>query len=82
MAEVIKLNNGRCMLLITAEEINEQAKANPNVQSDQARADKLKEEGYDLCPKCGGTGNELLFMYRQCSDCEGSGIDCIITGVM
>ena len=25
------------------------------------------------CSRCGGTGNELLSMYRQCSACGGYG---------
>ncbi len=26
-----------------------------------------------LCDRCSGTGNELFSMYRQCTDCNGTG---------
>ena len=28
----------------------------------------------EQCLKCSGTGNEFLFMYRKCSDCDGTGV--------
>jgi DnaJ-class molecular chaperone len=27
-----------------------------------------------ICEKCTGTGNELLSMFRKCSDCGGDGV--------
>ena len=27
-----------------------------------------------LCRRCGGTGNELYAMYRQCTQCGGVGV--------
>ena len=36
------------------------------------RADNTKR-GRKLCERCGGTGNELMSMWRRCSDCGGSG---------
>jgi DnaJ-class molecular chaperone len=44
----------------------------PRVTFDDARAAKIKED--ERCPKCEGTGNEFLFMYRMCSDCKGTGV--------
>jgi len=31
-------------------------------------------EGWKLCEHCEGTGNELYWMYRSCSECGGSGV--------
>lgn len=31
------------------------------------------EKGRPLCKRCGGTGNEMLSMYKRCSDCGGTG---------
>ena len=42
------------------------------VMSDDARAELIPEA--QRCTHCGGTGNEFLFMYRQCPVCEGTGI--------
>jgi len=37
------------------------------------RAQNIKR-GKDLCSRCGGTGNELMSMWRRCEACGGSGI--------
>ena len=29
--------------------------------------------GQGMCIHCGGTGNEFLFMYHRCPECNGSG---------
>lgn len=42
------------------------------VASDDAKAELIPVE--HRCSRCGGTGNELYFMYRECVACEGSGI--------
>jgi hypothetical protein len=34
---------------------------------------KLATERVSFCGRCGGTGNELLTMYRQCEWCKGTG---------
>lgn len=47
------------------------------VESDDARAKRVMDnlkEGEAVCLHCGGTGNEFLFMYRQCPECVGTGI--------
>jgi DnaJ-class molecular chaperone len=31
------------------------------------------DKGIDLCPRCSGTGNELVSMYRKCHACNGTG---------
>lgn len=38
---------------------------------DKERSEKIPED--ERCQKCSGTGNEFFFMYKQCSDCGGSG---------
>lgn len=46
------------------------------IESDDARAERVKASlapGEALCDECSGTGNEFLFMYRQCSACMGTG---------
>lgn len=32
------------------------------------------DKGNPLCRRCGGTGNELYSMYRQCEHCKGTGV--------
>lgn len=27
----------------------------------------------NICPRCGGTGNELLSWYKKCTECYGTG---------
>lgn len=44
----------------------------PRITMDDRRAAKIPEK--DRCPKCEGTGNEFLFMYRKCAACDGTGI--------
>lgn len=34
---------------------------------------KLKKDE-KLCTKCEGTGNQFLFMYRECDRCKGTGV--------
>jgi len=41
------------------------------VTIDDERAAKIPES--NRCEKCEGTGNEFLYMYRQCSECNGTG---------
>jgi len=40
---------------------------------DYLRMEKNKERGKPLCSKCGGTGNELSGMYKECDKCNGEG---------
>ena len=42
------------------------------VVSDRARAALIPEK--QRCKRCVGSGNEFMFMYRQCQACEGSGV--------
>lgn len=65
------------MKTFTIEDILKHAEDNPNVQRDNKRALELENKGHPLCDHCGGTGNELLFMYRECPKCAGTGIACI-----
>jgi RecJ-like exonuclease len=32
------------------------------------------DKGVKLCGRCGGTGNELMSMYKMCQACKGTGI--------
>lgn len=41
------------------------------MDADDARAAAIPEA--ERCEWCGGTGNELLVMYRRCPKCEGTG---------
>ena len=40
---------------------------------DQRIRETNERAGWELCEHCEGTGNELLYMYRVCSSCGGSG---------
>lgn len=42
------------------------------VVSDNEKADMIPKD--QRCSRCGGTGNELYFMYRKCPACEGDGV--------
>lgn len=41
------------------------------VARDQAGAEMIREE--ERCERCGGTDNELMFMFRRCTECYGTG---------
>lgn len=46
------------------------------VVADDARAARVMaglQDGEAVCIECGGTGNEFLFMYRACQQCQGTG---------
>lgn len=47
------------------------ADVHPGILNDQLRAALIPKD--ERCERCDGTGNELYAMYRQCSDCGGSG---------
>ncbi len=38
---------------------------------DEYQRRRIPEE--ERCIKCEGTGNQMLSMYQQCSDCKGTG---------
>ncbi len=44
-----------------------------HMRGDKWTAILNEEEGFDLCEHCGGSGNELLSMYRKCPKCDGYG---------
>ena len=44
----------------------------PRVKGDNERAKRIPEKF--RCRRCQGTGNELMFMYKRCEACNGSGI--------
>ena len=50
-----------------------------NIQSDEAHARQAKRDVAEshghlgLCQRCEGTGNELYWMFRKCSSCDGVG---------
>ena len=44
----------------------------PRVIADNERRDLIP--AVQRCARCGGTGNEMLFMYRQCQACGGDGL--------
>lgn len=43
------------------------------VQQKDLRTEDNVEPAGQICPRCEGTGNELMSMYRKCSDCKGTG---------
>lgn len=43
----------------------------PRVILDNQRRERIPAS--ERCDRCGGTGNEHLFTYRECEDCGGSG---------
>ena len=45
-----------------------------HMQPDERTRRENVTRGNPLCERCGGTGNELLSMYRRCADCRGTGI--------
>jgi len=45
-----------------------------HMRGDEWQKIQNEEAGHALCDRCGGTGNELLSMYRKCPDCGGTGI--------
>lgn len=45
-----------------------------HMQVDYIRRNGNIDEGNKLCPRCNGTGNELMSMYRTCSACRGDGV--------
>lgn len=49
-------------------------KAHPGINHDRMVRASNRSQGKPLCSRCGGTGNELLFMYRQCAQCGGTGV--------
>lgn len=44
-----------------------------HMQMDYKTRNKNIIDGWELCERCDGTGNELFSMYGQCQDCQGSG---------
>lgn len=40
--------------------------------SDLQRAHRIRAD--IRCKRCEGTGNELMFMYRECPACKGTGV--------
>lgn len=46
----------------------------PRIRGDVIRTNDNIDKGNKLCKRCGGTGNELLSMYRKCAACEGTGV--------
>lgn len=57
--------------LMTQEEID---KYPPHMRMDYENRNKNIRDGKELCPDCGGTGNELLSMYRQCPECDNGAL--------
>jgi hypothetical protein len=45
-----------------------------HMRGDKWKRIKNLEGNHKLCKKCSGTGNELLSMYKACTDCNGSGV--------
>lgn len=44
----------------------------PRVIADNFRASLIPVE--QRCERCNGTGNELMYMYRACGSCDGTGV--------
>lgn len=59
-------------IVVSKDAVLANAGNDPRVQFDRAKRDKIPEPL--RCPRCEGTGNELLFMYRRCAQCGGSGM--------
>ena len=46
-----------------------------NTVGDEVVRYKNIKNGKKLCDRCDGTGNELLWHYRQCQKCGGTGVE-------
>ncbi len=57
----------------------EAASTSIGIAADQAKREKNIADGQPLCGRCGGTGNELYYMFRRCERCGGSGVDNEVT---
>jgi len=44
-----------------------------HMRMDVRRHNSNVKKDKDLCEQCGGTGNEFLYMYHECSKCDGKG---------
>lgn len=53
--------------------ICEQYNCTPAMSGDYMCMEENKKNGHKLCDRCGGTGNEILFMYKKCTACNGNG---------
>lgn len=45
-----------------------------HMRGDYEKRNANIRHGFKLCERCGGTGNELMSMYKQCQACNGDGI--------
>ena len=48
-------------------------KMNIGIQCDIIKRDKNIADGFTLCDRCSGTGNQLFSMYQKCEKCDGTG---------
>ena len=53
---------------------NEIKNINVGIVSDQRKKEDNIKNNKPLCMRCGGTGNELFFMYRKYKKCGGTGV--------
>lgn len=44
------------------------------LEQDEDRREANVKSGKPLCPRCDGTGNEFLTVYKECMLCGGSGV--------
>jgi len=49
------------------------SKVPTHMRGDYLKRNNNIENGFKLCKRCNGTGNELYSMYRRCTDCGGTG---------
>ena len=59
-------------IAVSVDDVLAHAGDDPRVRADDAKRDVIPVPL--RCPRCEGTGNELLFMYRCCMVCSGSGV--------
>ena len=46
---------------------------NIGIMLDEIKRIYNKENGFKLCDRCSGTGNQLFSMYQKCEKCDGTG---------
>lgn len=60
-------------IIFSTDDLLATARSDPRVEADQVSRRRNLISGAELCSRCGGTGNELLFAYRRCATCGGRG---------
>lgn len=61
--------------------MGEEGIRNDEERRQRSRALALDSKTIAVCGRCGGTGNELYSMYRECEECKGLGTVKIQHGI-